>query len=437
LSSNNLILTSWVDTEDNKGFDALPDIPAVDLAYWLASSWEDLIFRLTVPSAIVARAVTPARRWSLSSSLSGQDKGMYEWAKSHALEFAATDYVLPNIVFRRRDDFMEVSWDPRPAPASGSTTIFNVKPGSTIIQIGEFVRMARDVLAWVAERCIGIKDDERVVKIRSVLDQDPRTVGTLALRRWFDDYKPQSIPISDTDLVSFGTTGTAESPAIMFLRSAAGVISAREAGKILRLLPTGAPMESAAKELHALAAGLDAHIDPEAPWDSGLQLARIVRSRLEATSDARIDIEAILRRMYIGVKSHAFLQNSIEGACFMTMTGAAMAFYNPGGRLARTLVGRRTTLSHELCHLLFDAPHDALGQLDLRVGSVGAGSSLIEMRANAFAAELLLPREAVMGVSSSGRLSMAAVSELAKRFHVSLAVVQHQAENQELSIASK
>jgi len=57
-----------------------------------------------------------------------------------------------------------------------------------------------------------------------------------------------------------------------------------------------------------------------------------------------------------------------------------------------------------------------------------------EKRANAFAAELLLPREAVFGASEKERLSPMAVAELARRFHVSKWVVGHQAENQELLV---
>ena len=57
------------------------------------------------------------------------------------------------------------------------------------------------------------------------------------------------------------------------------------------------------------------------------------------------------------------------------------------------------------------------------------------MRANAFAAELLLPREAVLGASSGGRLSLVATTELTRRYDVSKWVVRHQAENQELLVS--
>ncbi len=56
------------------------------------------------------------------------------------------------------------------------------------------------------------------------------------------------------------------------------------------------------------------------------------------------------------------------------------------------------------------------------------------MRANAFAAEFLLPREAVLASSEAGRLSVVSAAELARRFQVSKWVVRHQAENQELLV---
>jgi len=428
--SNRVNLTSWLNIEDGQRLDALEDIPLIDFGYWLASSWDELIYGLALPPAIAARHLTPAQRWSLSLTLAAQDRLTYPWAQSHALEFAASDYVFPNVVFQRRDDFMEVSWDPRPTPGPGSTVVFDTRRGSTIIDVEKFVALARAVLTWVNDRCSAINDDERLQQIRSVLNDDAKEAGVRAIRRWFPGSGANLLRLDPIEVGSLGRDGASATPAVMFLRSAAGSIAASEAAKLLKQIPSEGISASAG--LNALAEGLESTIDPAVPWDSGLQLARIVRSRLKVAPTDWLDIREALKDLHVRVNEHSFSGADIEGACFLTDKGFAVALYNPQGRLSKSTVGRRTTLAHELCHLLFDAPGKALGQLDLRIGRIG--NSLLEMRANAFAAELLLPREAVLGVSSNGRLSRSVLTELARRFRVSTVVVEHQAENQELQI---
>ena len=57
--------------------------------------------------------------------------------------------------------------------------------------------------------------------------------------------------------------------------------------------------------------------------------------------------------------------------------------------------GRRITLAHELCHLLFDRA--GLRSLARFEGGGADSDRLIEMRANAFAVELLVPMAILVG----------------------------------------
>lgn len=85
--------------------------------------------------------------------------------------------------------------------------------------------------------------------------------------------------------------------------------------------------------------------------------------------------------------------------------------------------GCRATLAHEICHLIFDR------QRSLPVADVmgGLGPQFAEKRANAFAAEFLLPQssaeEAVR--NSSGQIVTLA-ERLERKFGVSRAIVRHQ-----------
>ena len=67
-----------------------------------------------------------------------------------------------------------------------------------------------------------------------------------------------------------------------------------------------------------------------------------------------------------------------------------MILLNVGeGRRCSHEYGRRFTLGHEICHLLTDRAH-ALGLVEVLGGGM---LNFVERRANAFAAELLLPRQ--------------------------------------------
>jgi Zn-dependent peptidase ImmA (M78 family) len=99
--------------------------------------------------------------------------------------------------------------------------------------------------------------------------------------------------------------------------------------------------------------------------------------------------------------------------------------------------GYRSTLAHEICHLLVDRGR-ALPATEVLGGQ---SPKLAEQRANAFAAEFLLPREqAALACQNHPNIVQAATS-LEQRFGVSREVVCHQIYNasfgQHLSIVDK
>lgn len=85
--------------------------------------------------------------------------------------------------------------------------------------------------------------------------------------------------------------------------------------------------------------------------------------------------------------------------------------------------GCRATLAHEICHLIFDR------QRSLPVADVmgGLGPQFAEKRANAFAAEFLLPQSsAEEAVRNSSDQIVTIAERLERKFGVSRAIVRHQ-----------
>lgn len=88
--------------------------------------------------------------------------------------------------------------------------------------------------------------------------------------------------------------------------------------------------------------------------------------------------------------------------------------------------GCRATLAHEICHLIYDRSRS------LPVADVmgGLGPQFAEKRANAFAAEFLLPRaSAAAEVRNSSDDILVIAKRLERKFGVSRAIVRHQMQN--------
>ena len=76
-------------------------------------------------------------------------------------------------------------------------------------------------------------------------------------------------------------------------------------------------------------------------------------------------------------------------SCWSNAHGPLILLNVGEGRRCSHEYGRRFTLGHEICHLLTDRAH-ALGLVEVLGGGM---PNFVERRANAFAAELLLPRQ--------------------------------------------
>lgn len=429
-------LTAWRDTEDENEFDRLLDVPIVDIAYWLVSSWDELLFGLEEPLLASDAKRTPAERWFLTRFAPAALARAEGWAETHCLEFAGSDFAVPNVVFQRRDDFMEVSWFPAPEPDPGNSAQFTSEPGSALVSVSAFSALCRRVVQWAADSVVGLRNDPRVDAIRKFLADDGSAIANRILRTWYPDWSSARFKLPSADLAAFGVAGSVSSPAFMLLRSAAQAIAASEAKQLWTRFEAVASGGTPAN-LADLRTGLSASLDPLAPWVSGYRLAQAVRFERLKVATERIDIEALLKERQVTVEPYEFDDASIDGACFLNNNGVAVAFYNPKGRLSRTAAGRRTTLAHELCHLLFDVDGNALGQLDVRANRKHGPAGLLEKRANAFAAELLLPSQVVMAKSPRGKLSRGALDALTRIYAVGAQVVEHQAENHGISVASR
>ncbi|HTQ43000.1 MAG TPA: ImmA/IrrE family metallo-endopeptidase [Polyangiaceae bacterium] len=108
-------------------------------------------------------------------------------------------------------------------------------------------------------------------------------------------------------------------------------------------------------------------------------------------------------------------------ACWGARRGPAI-LVNVRGTHSRGKSGRRSTLAHELCHLLVDRAR----ALPLAEVLGGRAPLEAEQRANAFAAELVLPR-AVAGAALRGADVKSSVASLERAYGASAQIIAWQA----------
>ena len=105
-------------------------------------------------------------------------------------------------------------------------------------------------------------------------------------------------------------------------------------------------------------------------------------------ADQAVDIRNICRRLDVRVDQTAFNTDSIRGIAFAGVGFAPGIVVNDTHPFNDNESGRRFTIAHELCHVLFDRTRAR------RVAHASGpwAPSGVEKRANAFAAYLLMPR---------------------------------------------
>jgi hypothetical protein len=130
-------------------------------------------------------------------------------------------------------------------------------------------------------------------------------------------------------------------------------------------------------------------VSDEAPHEVGYLLARWLRTILGMSPTDRIEPLALLTEWNVEVRTIELGTNLIDAVGFWGGRFGPGVLINKRGAYSRSKAARRATLAHEICHLLFDRRR-SLPLVDILGGRVDA---VVEARARAFAAELLIPQE--------------------------------------------
>jgi Zn-dependent peptidase ImmA (M78 family) len=169
------------------------------------------------------------------------------------------------------------------------------------------------------------------------------------------------------------------------------------------------------------------------PYEQGRLLAEWLRAKTDIVAkDGLVYPEAILKRWNVKLTEIELRSQNVDALCAWGTKHGPTVVINRNGRLSHYPTGRRTSLAHEICHLLVDRK----GSLPVAEVFGGEVPRIPEQRANAFGAELLLTRNAALTVYLKEGNVENALEVIAKNYNVSFEVAAWQLLNSRVELSA-
>lgn len=158
-----------------------------------------------------------------------------------------------------------------------------------------------------------------------------------------------------------------------------------------------------------------------APYQDGYELAEDAREDLAIDlAQSPVNVQSHLHELGMAVEEYALDTDSVRGIAIAGANFSPAILVNTTSSFNKTLQGRKFTMAHEFCHILFDRTRAK------RLSHVSGAwtSARVEKRANAFAAMFLASRAAVK--RSFTQASVEAVKKQAEALDLGYsALVEH------------
>ncbi|MFI5461175.1 MAG: ImmA/IrrE family metallo-endopeptidase [Isosphaerales bacterium] len=401
----------------------------VELLEFLSNSWCYLEFETGYP--IELKPTWPAElrsdaesRWqSMPDHLvRREEEELFAFEETHDLARGVHGLFLPSVWLIREGDLMSIG--------SRRTTIrrplnemletlsrFGGAVSSRLASLSDD-RSKAAVQGWDERRNLDPWDFVQIAT-RSCAEELHELIGTEDLKSAFD------LPAHDLE--------STEPLALVGL--ARGYLGIKPLRELISLVKAeGKRKTPRIDSLSCEAAALLEQTKDRRPYNQGYVLANWIREQdgfVEA--GGYVAIEKILRELQVRINDISLETDLLDAvACWGPKHGPAIWMNSDSKRFAFALEGaRRATLAHELCHLLVDRS-GALPLVDVVNGNV---PKWVEQRADAFAAELLLPRKTAKEVAESIPDIENLVHTLTSRFGVSRELTAWQIKNSGIELS--
>ncbi|MBZ0145983.1 MAG: ImmA/IrrE family metallo-endopeptidase [Pseudorhodoplanes sp.] len=399
-----------------------------DLLDFLAHSWRFITLDESYPMDVQPTAPQLLRgilreRWldKPEEIIKLEDGLVFGFEQVHDLALGVPGATLPSLFLLREGNFMLA------ATINGVECLPYRETISTLESLGNHIahrlgdapdeRWQNILAAW--EKRAAISDTE-FVEIASGLSRnevDLITDGRDLREFWElsnDNYEP-------TELMAAA-------------RMAGGVLSENGMRSVLDRLRTIPRAKTEALEKLSSDAELQLKsVESALPHEQGRNLACWLRQMPGCVEkDDSVNPEVIIRKWGVEIADAELETDCLDALCVWGPRHGPHILINLKGVHAHYPTGRRSTLAHEICHLLVDRK----GSLPLGEALGGAVPRVPEQRANAFAAELLVPRDHAQTIVSASSDISDALTQLTEKYRVSYEVAAWQILNSGAQLSS-
>lgn len=428
------------------------------LLEWFAGNWNPLLHEEKLPNRNIAETASEALELTRNAPpLAGEtetvswEEERYEWRARHAIRTARSGGLLPNIVIRRLRDLIEISWNDEPLAGTPNGFRYSCTSGAALLPPEQVAKPLFDVL--VAATNYLLKEapaDERLARLRATLEslqapaeEDTRLEWLAGLRetvpltgrlhgvipehemhtRW-SQIVASLKSMGDTDGVN-EALATESSPlvitgschvALMF-SSMSPTVTERDVRTIGAALIGQYSTEPVTSELARLSRSVPLDLTVR-PWEQGYDLAEAAHAELELDlSSGWVDIRYLINRLGITLLTRELDDQKIRACCIVGEHHRPTIIQNASS-IYESANARRFSLTHELCHLLFDQS----SAQKLAIASGPWAPRGLEQRANAFAAMFLMPPDLIERAIADAPEpihDITGASALASKLHVS------------------
>lgn len=391
---------------------------------WLVANWDPLLHEEKLPVKNAAEAAWQSLRQTQFPPLMMEDdderaerweREWQSWYFRHSLYVARQGGLFPEILIRRWRDSIEISWGATPGRheedsflfLDGKTGVARVSPKLVAEALEEVLAGAVDYLVDQSPESERLRALQKGIKrLRKPVEKANDRLAWLAglgvdasrfqkgwkrVRNHFKDLpKKDRSGLFTVEVGGLVIEGSCHA-ALMF-----GTVSPTlDESSVLRISEAMVELHEPGAESEELSALVHSEpiVDTEPSWEQGYELAQEVLENMShwTKEGELLDMDSILYTLGVNVGDLELSDRTIRGLAI------AGPDFRPGIRVNVSHEangypsGRRFTLAHELCHLLFD--REAGRRLAMASGPWAPRD--IERRANAFAAMFLMPRDMV------------------------------------------
>lgn len=364
-------------------------------------------------------------------------KMVREWWSRHALQSADPSALYPDVFIRRVDDSIEVSWLDRQPDFSPAGFELKLKPGVALFPVEDVAKPLWDFLQWavgsapVATPKDGQQVDALKSQLASIQKLDPvefeaAHVASASLRTIMEKARAASHWTPNRKVLSCApAVAEFDTPALMF----GGLnVDFRESDvQCLYNLLVQQRNRVEGQSLSPLVSTPSIYEFIQ-PYAHGYELAYETRDKLGIDHHkAFVDIEEILTHLGITIQDATLQTGSVRGVAIAGAGLSPAILVNTTNKFNASKGGRRFTLAHELCHILFDRSSAK------RLSHVSGpwASVRVERRANAFAAMFLATPHALSKARGSGEIG-SQIKHLSEKFGVGIRALREHMHNLDL-----